>query len=239
MIDSFIPDALNTYLEGQEYSLINFNFIPLEKVPSVSLSTGWLDFDQENEVLENLGIESGSTFINNMSLFFTFLMIGGGHLWLLYLWRCRKNEHTSKCKKFLISVKEKILDILKYALYLRLFMEAHENLLLSWVSELYHFSPDSFGRIVSFLIALEIFMISLILPILAFYAFYITQNGKKEEKFLLMEFLSDLRDARRARIYMTWMTVRRILFIVVILFMINTPRTLIYTLLISKFLPNP
>ena len=74
MIDAFIPETLQTYLEGQGFALVNFNFIPSGDIPGFDLPITWMNGNQTNQVLKSLGIDSRSTFVNNASLFVT---IGG------------------------------------------------------------------------------------------------------------------------------------------------------------------
>jgi len=70
MIDPFIPETLKVYLEGQGFALVNFNFIPSADIPGFDIPIDWLETEQTNEALNALGIESGSTLVNNFSLFF-------------------------------------------------------------------------------------------------------------------------------------------------------------------------
>ena len=73
MIDPFIPETLKIYLEGQGFALVNFNFIPSGDIPGFDIPIDWLDSEQTNQALNALGVESGSTLVNNFSLL---LMIG-------------------------------------------------------------------------------------------------------------------------------------------------------------------
>jgi len=128
-----------------------------------------------------------------------------------------------------------LLDIIKYAMYMRLFIEAHEAMLLSASSEIYLFELNSFPEKVSFAIAIGVLLASIALPALAFYVFWKQRNNyDPEKKFVLMEFLADLRNAKAARMYMTVLLIRRVIFIVLIIFFIEFPREFIYIVILGK-----
>ena len=56
-------------------------------------------------------------------------------------------------------------------MYMRLFIESHESMLLTATSELYSCDLHSFASYVSYLIAVEVFIASILLPVMAFYVF--------------------------------------------------------------------
>lgn len=88
-------------------------------------------------------------------------------------------------------------------MYIRLFIEAHETMLLSATSEVYAFELNTVAQITSFILAGVILLMSIILPGLAFYVFYqYRESFNPDKKFILMEFLADLKNAKAARIYM-------------------------------------
>ena len=120
-------------------------------------------------------------------------------------------------------------------MYMRLFIEAHEAMLLSASSEIYLFELNSFPEKVSFAIAIGVLLASIALPALAFYVFWKQRNNyDPEKKFVLMEFLADLRNAKAARMYMTVLLIRRVIFIVLIIFFIEFPREFIYIVILGK-----
>ena len=85
MIDPFIPSNLKDYLESQGFSLVSFNFIPSGDLPLIDIPVDWMQSEQTNEVLKSLGIESRSTFVNNLSLMLMLGLIAFIHLMLRYV----------------------------------------------------------------------------------------------------------------------------------------------------------
>ena len=123
---------------------------------------------------------------------------------------------------------------------MRLFIESHEAMLLSATSEVYVMEINSVASCVSFITALLVLFASIVLPILAFKVFWrYRKNFNPEKKFILMEFIADLRNAKAARIYMAVLLIRRIVFVILVIFLIESPREFIYIVIISNFLiPN-
>lgn len=68
MVDDFIPEELQIYIEAQSSSMMNFNFLPFDSIPGVNIPVDWMDFQQPNAKLELLEIESRSTFNNLLSV---------------------------------------------------------------------------------------------------------------------------------------------------------------------------
>ena len=109
-------------------------------------------------------------------------------------------------------------------------------MLLSATSEVYGVDLSSGSKIVSYIIAIFVLIASITLPVLAFYVFWKYRNNYDPEKrFILMEFIADLRNAKVARIYMAVLLVRRIIFVVLVIFLIESPREFIYSMIICRF----
>ena len=118
---------------------------------------------------------------------------------------------------------------------MRLFIESHEAMLLSATSEVYAMDIDSVASGVSFVTALLVLCASIILPLLAFKVFWRYRNSfNPDKKFMLMEFIADLRNAKAARAYMTVLLIRRIVFVILVIFLIESPREFIYIVIIGN-----
>lgn len=62
-----VPEKLTEYIEGQSFAMINFNILPTTELPGVKIPIDWFDYEQQDEVLQSLEIESRSTFVNCFS----------------------------------------------------------------------------------------------------------------------------------------------------------------------------
>jgi len=121
-------------------------------------------------------------------------------------------------------------------MYLRIFIEAHEAMLLSATSEIYHKDVEEIEFFFSYIIACAVFILSIALPIISFYLYLkYRKQFDPNKKFFFMEFFADIRNISIARLYMTLLLTRRIVFVSVIIFLDFSPREFQYSLIISKF----
>ena len=155
IIDPFIPESLRIILEGNSLALLNFNFIPVVDLPYVEIPIDWMDSEQRNEILQTLDINSESSIVNNLSLIFTFTLILIIHILLRYVLVCGSTNEgqQSKFKRFWNWFRIKLLEVIKYVVYLRLFIEAHEAMLLSATSEIKEVNYHSASSILSSIFA--------------------------------------------------------------------------------------
>lgn len=153
MIDPFIPDSLLKYLDGQDLVMVTFNFIPVSELPAIKTPVNWFDSEQSNEILNVLGIESRSTLVNKLPLFAIMTLIFIIHV-LLRFFSCGEGAAgQSSISRFFRKVRTKVLDMIKYSLYLRLLLEAHEAMLLSSSQEIYLYELNETSDYVSYSIA--------------------------------------------------------------------------------------
>ena len=238
IIDPFIPTSIRDYIEGQSFALANFNFLPSPNIPVVNIPVTWLDSKQPIEILKSLGLDSKSSLVNNFSFISIFWVVLLIHIILRYILVCENSEgeQQSKFRVFWNWLKLKLLDIIKYTVYLRLILETHESMLLSATSEINLFDLPQIPDILSFIFAWVILIFSISLPIIAFYYFWINREEYDPNvKFLFMEFFADIRNSKFSRMYMPLVLTRRVLFVCSIIFLNSAPRELIYSILLSNF----
>ena len=64
---AFIPRIVRQYLAGMNFVLNICGFVPSHKVPLIANLFSWMKFEQYNEDLHDIGVEDGSTVVNNLS----------------------------------------------------------------------------------------------------------------------------------------------------------------------------
>ena len=64
---AFIPRIVRQYLIGMNFVLNICGFVPSHKVPLIANLFSWMKFEQYNEDLHDIGVEDGSTVVNNLS----------------------------------------------------------------------------------------------------------------------------------------------------------------------------
>ena len=155
LVDTYIPDDVQGFIQGQDFAMFSFDFIPSTKIPYIKIPTDWMEFEQSNEVLKDLGVASRSTFNNSFSLILVIIGIIALHVFIKILPKYKGSEEgkRGKCGRLWNLLKFKLLGILLYGMYLRLFLEANQTLLFSSISEIQEFDVSGAASIVSLVIA--------------------------------------------------------------------------------------
>ena len=66
---AYIPKDIIDFITSSNYILSLFNFIPINQAKGALSWFVWIEYSQPDDLLDKIGIESGSTYINNVSLF--------------------------------------------------------------------------------------------------------------------------------------------------------------------------
>ena len=82
LIDDYTPEDINEYLGGVGFVMLNFKFIPAADIPYVDIPTDWMTFGDPFDKIEKLGFNSISTFVNNVSLLLSFILLFIVHMLL-------------------------------------------------------------------------------------------------------------------------------------------------------------
>ena len=88
----FIPKAIKQYLSGMDIVLFNFDFIPFRKVPYISKLYLWMNYKQDNEDLKNIGVEYGSTTVNNISFLIILILFVLVHIPIVLIYACKRSK---------------------------------------------------------------------------------------------------------------------------------------------------
>ena len=76
----YIPDKIIDFLTGFKLMSLNFSFIPVHKIILVKNVYNYLDYDHNDQVLKNTGVDSGSALINVLSIIFIVLVLVMMHM---------------------------------------------------------------------------------------------------------------------------------------------------------------
>lgn len=203
-------------MEWLNFSLVNFNFLPFAEIPFLA---DWMDFEQTNESLRAMDLESRSTVLNHVSLFTIFLVLGLIHLIVELVFKLVKTKGEETGRFSFSAIKTDILYIFRYALYVRLIWLAATSLLLSSAKELDAFEFENAASSISTVVAFGVFIsfCAFILVALIYYSLTI-KSFDPESKFLLMELFSGLKNSSIARVFTPIHLLRKIIFVSIILF---------------------
>jgi len=64
LIPEHFPEKVANYILGLDFAMFSFDFIPHKDIPFFETLTSWIEFPQSDGYLNEIGMNSGSTFIN-------------------------------------------------------------------------------------------------------------------------------------------------------------------------------
>ena len=145
---AFIPEIIRQYLAGMDFVSLNFDFIPFIDVIYISDLYLWMKFDQTNHNLEDIGLDYGSTVVNNISFLVILLIFIILHLPIALIYTKTRSK-TGFCNKSI----NFICKFMTFSAYIRLVLENFQYMLLCSISEAYEFNFSTQNRKVSLILA--------------------------------------------------------------------------------------
>jgi hypothetical protein len=80
MIGAYMPNEIVDILLGMKFVTFSFSFLGISGIPIVTNAIDKIDFNQNDDYLENIGLESGSSVVNYLPLLTVLLLMGIMHL---------------------------------------------------------------------------------------------------------------------------------------------------------------
>ena len=203
-IKIYIPSFIFEYLSSLDFTLINWEGVwkPLGIFKTIR---EWFHYEQSEQNLENIGMESGSTFVNNAFLFFILALGTFMHLMLKFLIvMVRYIIGEGK----LVNIISVINKPFRSGFYSCIIFEGVIILGLSSLSEIKRlFNHGAEGKELSI-----IFAIGIITGLTSFLIFIIViRKSSRFGKFGERELFSELRDGGLHRLYPALFMGRRLL----------------------------
>ena len=162
----FPPETTGGFLILSQYTSFSFDFIPYPSLSFVNVITNFFNLPVDGDLMSKVGLNSGSTFLNNISLFINILFVVLLHLTFLAVRRILNARWSNR--PWVKSVINKIYRLFTLWLYLRLMMEAYQFLLIWSTDEIHSFKTSTSSEITSLAIAILVFIIWIIFVILVF-----------------------------------------------------------------------
>ena len=222
---AFIPKDIESIITGFSISLNPFSYFQLKFNGNYNFVSNLFDFGLENSKLEKLGIYSDSTIVNLTSFVLSIIIIWILHLLIFLIQKLLSKESKSSCWKYVLLglhwVLNKLVILFTFALYIRTILETNQFILVSWVSEIYHFNYDGTKRIVSLafahlvliawiaLIVITIFMaLSKVAP---------KSSESKETRSKLSQLFDGVSPDKKSRLFISFLLMRRAAFVILLI----------------------
>jgi hypothetical protein len=140
MIGAYMPPRVIQVLLGMNISMFSFSFIPLEKIPLISELINFIDYDQNDEYFDTIGLTSGSALLNSMGLMLVFGLFTLYHLSLLPCYHSSKQLNEKNWFRIIVRI---AFNMMTFSFYVIFVLEAYLVMCLSTVSELNAFDHST------------------------------------------------------------------------------------------------
>ena len=216
---AFFPKEIANFFAGIKQVSFNFSFLPNSNYDSSSIIDNWFNFDINNNYLEIIGMNSGSTIVNLRKL--VSVIISTIILQLIFCIFYRLTlSWRSKSKKLTVIMNAGI-KFFTIWIYLRLFLQSNQFILICSVYEVNLFKFNSAGRAISFSVAIAMFLFSIkaiILSILKVYHVKGKETLDQQHNKIFQELFSGLKETKAAKYLNTMLMMRRFVFVSFLIF---------------------
>jgi hypothetical protein len=156
---AYFPPLIVKILTGSNYMCFSLSVIPLATINIFKSIYSLIGFDQSNEQLYEMGLDSGSALATNLMFFISIISIIVIHLLVLLTPKWKKKDFESKQRERLRKMRKWIVDFFEFAIYIRLTIEAYQFMLLSSVYSIKMFESATTKQLVSLIFAFFVFVL--------------------------------------------------------------------------------
>ena len=178
----------------------------------------WFSTDQQNEMMNKIGFDSQSTFVNIYSYISSLFIVVIFHIIVSVFYYKFKWNSTDKIYSFVIKITKWVtfilFCILTFCYYIRSFIEIFQYLTLSSINELKVFRANSSPEIISFVLTIILLMLWVVFVVASIIFIFRDKPNNSFDKF--EEFSVDLKPIRKAKLYTTIWLVRWIAFAIIV-----------------------
>ena len=216
---AYFPEETTSGFSGLgKYLNFSFDFIPYSSLSFVNIIMNFFNLPVDGDLMKKVGLKSGSTFLNNISLIINILFAIFLHLLFLAVRRILNARWSSR--PWIKLVIDKIYKLFTLWLYLRLIMQAYQFLLICSVDEIHLFRTSTSSEISSLVIAILVFvfwvMFAKFVLVLTFKQIYLSPN---ESKSYFEEIFNGTKDTKFSKYYSFMFIMRKALIIMFMLFL--------------------
>ena len=215
LIPKHFPEKVTNYILGLDFAMFSFDFIPHEDIPFFDTLTSWIEFPQKDGYLNEIGMNSGSTFINYVPIMWFILLLVLIHIVVtIIFWTSLKAKKTNWFRR----AAKVVFVFFTVNLYIRFILEVFLFVNLSIVSEFKAFDTGSSLKAIS-LFLWGIFTVCLIIFWLAVIYQYKKSlfKTKLETFWMTKELFAGIKDNKYAKLNtMVYLLVRFVSVMIVI-----------------------
>jgi cysteine-rich repeat protein len=224
LLEIYLPLKVLNVLNSSSYFSLSFDASYISDIPYLGPMYNFLDFMPPKANYLVLGVGSGSTLINILSLLLIMIGLGLFHWWIL-LWRMTWGKDDSSEEKSIIKIiLSKTWSFMTFNVYVRLILQGYQHLLIVSVSGLYYGNFKTMQQTQSSITSLTTLLLWVVFLIVLLIA--LCKNWRKR----LEELYVGLKSNSRAKLYQFVFILRKFVMILWMILFKFTP-TSVYLIL--------
>ncbi|CAI2379341.1 unnamed protein product [Moneuplotes crassus] len=199
LVPEFFSKKVMSILTGVSFTMLSFDFIKVKDIPLIVELTEWVSYPQSDEYLNEIGLNSGSSVINYLSIMAIAILIGFIHLCIAIGYnKVKEKPPQSKIRK----VMKRIFIYFTFNAYIRIFIEGFLFVLISIFSEFYSLNVSTVITQVSLGFCVMFTLCSSVLFILSFYLYKLSfPKINYQEHWSCTEYFEGIKDFRFAKLF--------------------------------------
>ena len=156
---AYLPPSVLKILTGNQFTSFSLGSIPVMEIPVLSEPLKILNIEQQDTNLQMMGLNSASSLTSNIMFVISILGLILIHLLTLLIPKCKESlnedKHMKCCRKF----RNSIDSFMGFTVYVRLFVESFQFMLLSSISEMNAMRTTTTENMVSLGFAILVFVV--------------------------------------------------------------------------------
>ena len=213
LIGVFIPANLLSLIKSMSFSLLDLNFLSLNKIPLILNFMNDIDYEQKNEYLKSIELESGNSIINTFTLLSFSLILPLLHLifTIVFCKIKRRFNERNWCHRLI----KRLHNSMTFDWYLRYMYEVYLILILNALSAIYqyiHYEQYNTPGLTSLMFSICILTVCGLFVWLSIQQWLKSFNKEKFSRMhYFVEFFNGVRDMPRTRSHCVMYFMRRTL----------------------------
>jgi hypothetical protein len=190
---------------SSSFPIIN-DYLLLDKTHS------YFGYEQDNFYLKSIGIESKSSFVNNIGRFVSVILILISHALSVKILRLLNKKYSQN--KCLDVISKKVYNFFLLAVYIRFTYESFQFSILSSLSELYRMNVETSTKAISIIVASLLLISSLIFLTWIFIISYLSSRSEGRQippKY--KETIEGIKNKKLSQFYMPFSLARIVVFV--------------------------
>ncbi|CAI2386932.1 unnamed protein product [Moneuplotes crassus] len=203
-----LPELVVNFYGDLNWSMGSVEFISLDDIPYANELWSPLSAEQTDEILNIVGIQNKSTFINILSVFCILVIVVAFHLLFLVLYLItRKQDSDNKLASWI----EKKYKNFVFNVYIRMILETMMIGSISCLTEIKASDTSTVPNIVSLAISCMLIVLYIFIILFNFVVWTVNKNKEQDQiSHRFSEFFDGVRHTKYARLYLLCDSVRKI-----------------------------